>query len=83
MGSCCNPEAPKIITLIVGRELVGLIGVEQAFLDVKCLGLENEEAAEKLLEIVARRNYIVDGAEREYKIALLAAYKNYLAKSRK
>ncbi|KUO75856.1 MAG: hypothetical protein APF81_05345 [Desulfosporosinus sp. BRH_c37] len=82
MSNCCDPKAPKTCTLIVGGELVGLIGVEQAFIDVRSLNLVNEEAAEKLLEIVARRNYIVEGTQREYKIALLAAYKNYIAKSR-
>ncbi|GAB6151503.1 hypothetical protein JCM17380_02530 [Desulfosporosinus burensis] len=60
---------------------MGLIGLEQAFLDVKSLDLVNDEAAEKLLEIVARKNYIVEGAKRDYKIALLEAYKQYLVKS--
>ena len=82
MSKCCDPKAPKVYTLIVGGVLVGLIGVEQAFLDLKSLDLVNEEIAEKLFEIVAKRNYIVEGSEREYKIALLAAYKNYLDKSR-
>jgi len=82
MGNCCAPGAPKIITLIVGSELVGLIGVEQAFLDVRNLDLDDEEVAEKLLEMVKKRNYIVEGDEREYRIALLAAYKNYTVKLR-
>lgn len=80
MSNCCDPKAPKIVKLIIGCAQVGLIGVEQAFLDVRSLELEDGEAAEKLLEIVARRNYIVKGTEREYKIALLASYKNYIAK---
>jgi len=82
MSKCCDPNAPKVLTLIIGGQLVGLIGVEQAFLDVRSLELGDGEAAEKLLEIVARRNYIVEGTEREYKIALLAAYKSYIAKSK-
>jgi len=82
MSKCCNPDAPKVTTLIVGGTLIGLIGVEQAFLDVMSLELADGEVAEKLLEIVARRNYIVEGAEREYKIALLSAYKDYIAKSK-
>lgn len=81
MSNCCDPKAPKVVTLIIGGALVGLIGVEQAFLDVRSLELEDGEATEKLLEIVARRNYIVKGTERDYKIALLAAYKSYQAKS--
>ncbi|GAB6154453.1 hypothetical protein JCM17380_32030 [Desulfosporosinus burensis] len=82
MGNCCDPKAPKLVTLIVGGSLVGLIGVEQAFLDVSSLELEDGEVAEKLLQIVAQRNYIANGTERDYKIALLAAYNSYLAKSR-
>jgi len=82
MSQCCDPKAPKVLTLIIGGQLVGLIGVEQAFLDVRSLELGDGEAADKLLEIVARRNYIVESTEREYKIALLAAYKSYIAKSR-
>ena len=82
MGGCCDSGAAKIITLIVGSELVGLIGVEQAFMDVRRLGLVNEEAAEKILEIVKRRNYIIEGDELAYKIALLAAYESYVAKLR-
>ena len=82
MSQCCDPKAPTVSKLKVGSALVGLIGVEQAYLDVKSLDLMYEEAAEKLLEIVARRNYIVEGAKREYKIALLEAYKKYLDKSR-
>jgi len=82
MSKCCDPRAPKVYTLIVGGVLVGLIGVEQAFLDLKSLDLVNEEVAEKLFEIVAQRNYILEGSEREYKIALLEAYKDYINKSR-
>ncbi|WP_459926859.1 hypothetical protein [Desulfosporosinus burensis] len=81
MSQCCDPKAPKVSTLNIGGSLVGLIGLEQAFLDVKSLDLVNDEAAEKLLEIVARKNYIVEGAKRDYKIALLEAYKQYLVKS--
>ncbi|OPX84052.1 hypothetical protein [Pelotomaculum sp. PtaB.Bin117] len=78
---CCDPDAPKIYKLNVGGVVVGLTGVEQAFLDVKELDLTGQEAAEKLLEIVERRNYIPESAEREYKIALHNEYKNYIARS--
>lgn len=81
MSSCCDPNAPKIYNLKVGRELVGLVGVEQAFLDVKDLNLAGEKAAEKLLEIVERRNYIPGSAEKEYKVALLIEYERYIARS--
>ncbi|OPY63346.1 MAG: hypothetical protein A4E56_00696 [Pelotomaculum sp. PtaU1.Bin065] len=49
---CCDPDAPKIYKLNVGGIVVGLTGVEQAFLDVRELNLTGQEVAEKLLEIV-------------------------------
>ncbi|NLX90968.1 MAG: hypothetical protein GXZ07_05195 [Firmicutes bacterium] len=82
MSSCCDPRAPKIYQLNVGGVLIGLTGVEQAFLDVRDLDLAGEKTAEKLLEIVQQKNYIPEGAEREYKSALLEEYKRYLARSR-
>ena len=79
MASCCDPNAPKLVMLNVGGEIVGLIGVEQAFLDVMDLELSDEQVGEKLINIVKRRNYVPDNAELEYKVALVEAYKNYLA----
>jgi len=80
MNGCCDPDAPKIYKLNVGGEMLGLVGVEQAFLDVQSLELTGEKAAEKLLEIVGRRNYIPESAEIEYKRALLVEYKKYIDK---
>ena len=79
MGGCCDPNAPKLLMLNVGGEIVGLVAVEQAFLDVMDLGLSEEEVGEKLLGIVKRKNFVPDRAELEYKLALLEAYKNYIA----
>lgn len=83
MSKCCDPKAPKIFMLGVGGDLIGLVGIEQAFSDIRNLGLENEKAAEKLLEIVMRRNYVPEGFEHEYKLALHTQYKKYLAKIKK
>ncbi len=80
MANCCDPNAPKIYNLNIGGMLVGLTGLEQAFLDVRDLNLDDKEAAEKLLEIVQRRNYVPECAEREYKSVLSAEYKKYIAK---
>lgn len=78
MSNCCDPKAPKVYMLTVGSAQVGLIGVEQAFQDVRNLDIPEDEAAEKLLEIVAKRNYIVASIKKEYKIALFKAYKDYI-----
>jgi len=32
MSNCCDPKETKVVTLIIGGALVGLIGVEPAFL---------------------------------------------------
>ena len=82
MSNCCDPKAPKVYYLNVGGSQMGLVGVGQAFLDVRSLDLVDKEVAEKLLEIVKRKNYIPESAEGEYKIALLSEYKNFIAKSR-
>ncbi len=82
MSSCCDPNAPKIYKLNVGGIQVGLFGLEQAFLDIKDLDLADEKATEKLLDIVQQKNYVPESAEREYKRALFAEYKRYLAKSK-
>ncbi len=82
MGGCCDPDAPKIYKLNVGGDMIGLAGVEQAFLDIMELDIKGDEAAEKLLEIVGRRNYIPESAENQYKRALYAEYRNYVAKSK-
>ena len=80
MANCCDPNAPRIYNLNIGGMIIGLVGLEQAFLDVRDLNLDEKEVAEKLLEIVQRRNYIPESAEREYKNALLGEYKKYIAK---
>ncbi|KUK52304.1 MAG: hypothetical protein XD78_2055 [Desulfotomaculum sp. 46_296] len=59
--------------------MIGLAGVEQAFLEVMKLGLKGDQAAEKLFEIVGRINFIPESSERQYKWALSLAYRNYLA----
>lgn len=80
MANCCDPNAPRIYNLNIGGMIIGLAGLEQAFLDVRDLNLDEKEVAEKILEIVQRRNYIPESAEREYKNALLGEYKKYIAK---
>lgn len=82
MSQCCDPKAPKVYMLIVGGFLVGLVGLEQAFLDVRSLDLADTEVSEKLMEIVMRRNFIPERAELEYKVALRAEYKKYIDKSK-
>lgn len=77
MDGCCDPRKPKIRMLNIGGELVGLNRVDEAFRAVRSLGLKGGKAAEKLFEILKRKNHIAEGAEQEYKVGLLAAYKKH------
>ncbi len=77
--SCSDPNTSKIYKLDVGGDMIGLAGVEHAFLEVMKLGLTGDEVAKKLLEIVGRRNFIPESAERQYKYALYLAYRNYIS----
>ncbi|MCG9968755.1 hypothetical protein L9W92_11960 [Pelotomaculum terephthalicicum JT] len=73
------PNASKIFKIDVGGDMIGLAGVERAFLEVLKLGLKGDQASKKLLEIVGRTNYIPKSAERQYEWALYLAYRNYIA----
>ena len=77
--SCSDPNASKIYKLDVGGDMIGLAGVEHAFLEVMKLGLTGDQASDKLLEIVGRRNFIPETAERQYKYALTLAFRQYKA----
>ncbi len=83
MGSCCGYDTTKIYKLDVDGNMIGLAGVEQAFLDVLALDLNGDEAAEKLLELVKKSNYVPKCAETEYKKAIYADYKKYIADPKK
>lgn len=77
--SCSVPSASKIYKIDVGGDMIGLAGVERAFLEVLKLGLKGEEASDKIFEIVGRTNYIPECAERQYKWALYLAYRQYIS----
>lgn len=68
---------PQIQKLNVGGVVIGLSRVDEAFQHTRSLGLVSGKAAEKLFEIVERNNYIAEGCEQEYKVALLAAYERH------
>ena len=65
MSSCCDPNAPEVYKLKIGDVTTGLLGLEQAFLNVRDLNLLDKEVAQKLLEIVGYKNYIPECAETE------------------
>jgi hypothetical protein len=75
--SSSDPNASKIYKIDVGGDMIGLAGVENAFLEVMKLGLTGDEAADKILEIVGKRNFIPETAERQYKYGLYLAFRKY------
>lgn len=66
--------SPQILKLNVGGDMIGLRSVDEAFQYAWNRRLVGGKAADKLFEIVSQKNYIAEGCEQEYKVALLAAY---------
>jgi len=79
MSCSSDPNASKIFRLDVGGDMIGLAGVENAFLEIMNLGLNGDQIGDKLLELVGKKNFIPETAERQYKYALYSAYKTYIA----
>lgn len=78
MATCCDPKAPRVYMLKINGGQVGLVGVEQAFLDVLARGLADDETiAAELVSRLKKNNYIPDGAAGKYKEALLRDYKDF------
>lgn len=77
MEGCNNPRKTKSRILVIGGQLVGIAGLDEAFQHVRSLGLVGGKAAEKLFEMVQRENYIAEGTGPEYKVGLLAAYEKH------
>lgn len=69
--------SPQIQKLNVGGDVIGLRSVDEAFQSVWSRRLVGGKAAEKLFEIVSQKNYIAEGCEQEYKVALLEAYERH------
>jgi len=84
MSGCCDPKAPRVYKLNLDGGQVGLLGVEQAFLEVLSLGRADEDVlAEELLRRLKKKNYIPDSAAGKYKAALLREYKEFAARAQK
>jgi len=74
---CCG--GPKVKIIDVNGMEVGLKGLEEAFLEVYLLGIENDEILkEELLERVKKNNFMSKKYEPKYAEALLREYKKFL-----
>ncbi|MGB9773280.1 MAG: hypothetical protein ACP5JH_04620 [Bacteroidota bacterium] len=79
MGSCCAKPITKIIK--VGDIDTGIIGLENALLNVYISGVDDEEQLKRelLLWIKMFGNYVSRSREEDYKQALLREYKRFCA----
>lgn len=76
MGSGIMSDVTQIR---VGNSKVGLTGLSEIFGRVRSENPATDEAiAERLLELISRRNYIVAAMRREYTAALLREYRRFL-----
>jgi hypothetical protein len=80
-SSCCGRPVATIIR--VADFDAGIMGLENAFLNVYRCGVEKEEELmnELLKEVRAQGNYISPSREDEYKKALLREYRTCVAKA--
>jgi hypothetical protein len=78
-GSCCAKPVTRIIK--VADFEAGIIGLDQALLNVYVAGATVDEAIKKELLHLIRDygNYVSPSREDDYKHALLREYKSYVA----
>jgi len=79
MPDCCANPIVKIIK--VGDIDTGLIGLENAFLNVYISGVDDEEQLKRELLMWIKKfgNYVSRSREDDYKEALLREYKKFCA----
>jgi hypothetical protein len=79
LGSCCGKPLARIIR--VADFEAGLVGLDQAILNVYATGIrDEEEIKQELLRLIRDfGNYISPSRENDYKQALLREYKRYVA----
>ncbi len=79
--TCCTGAVQEDLKMLqIKGVLVGVIGLEEAFLNVMQRGIKDEEEVkEALLEEVSKRNYVPQNYEVDYKEALFRAYCSFLS----
>jgi hypothetical protein len=82
-GSCCAKPITRKIR--VADFEAGLIGLDQAILNVYTAGVTSDEEIKKDLLTWVRDfgNYVTPSREQDYKHALLREYKAYVEQSKK
>ncbi|MFH1595593.1 MAG: MTH895/ArsE family thioredoxin-like protein [Pseudomonadota bacterium] len=67
----------KITQVRIGKNLIGLRGLEEAFEEVRSRGQSPEQAQEELCRRVAAHNYIPAGSREEYRRALWREFRRF------
>jgi small redox-active disulfide protein 2 len=69
----------NVTQLRIGGHLVGLAGLEEAFAEIKALGISDEQTLQKeIIQRLGKLNYIPEGSEVDYGKALLLEYRRSL-----
>ena len=73
-SGCCGGDV-RVKQIQIGNAIVGLVGLDEAFQQLRALGRPpGPAAAAELLAMIQTRNYVPRSAEGEYKDALLREY---------
>lgn len=72
------PERKKIKLILVGKDLIGLVGLDEIFEKLYQMGKKPDELSKQnLLNETKKHNYIPKGIEKKYEDTLLREYKSF------
>lgn len=79
-AQCSCRQNDEIVQLLLGDEIIGLVGLNQIFEQLYILGRAPDASVEEeLVKMVATRNYVPSKAEAEYATGLLREYRKFCA----
>ena len=77
-------EKKKIKLILVGKDLIGLVGLDEIFENLYQMGEKPDTFLKKeLLNETKKHNYIPGGIEKKYEDALLREYKSFYESKKK
>ena len=77
-------QRKKIKPILVGKYLIGLVGLDEIFEKLYQMGKKPDESSKQdLLNNTKKYNYIPEGVEKKYEQALLREYKSFYERKEK
>lgn len=74
----------KLNLILVGKDFVGIVGLDEIFEDIYLKGKKSESPLrKKLLSLAKKNNYIPAGAKGQYQESLLREYRNFYEERKK